>query len=454
MIPYLLAAVGGYLLGDSMKDSQSFAKGGGIKSFMYKVHFKNSSGDFSKETFSAENLKDLKEQIISKFGNTDKVSMVEKFDLKHRRYFIVESTRSNLKNKRFAEGGIMAKGGKAKERYLHIFKLKYPNYNKIYVYDGDESPVLSTTDAMNKLGIQLVSYYGISPTSYKYSGVPSTSDKYKKWYQLKKKDYTDEKAYKKVFEDTEIHQGSQYEDGGETDDDMSIQFIDYKDKTIMFEPHNKEYFTNDIEFKSLADAKKYIDAGSPDPSWQKFVYSQGLMADGGSIVDMSFNDIETEIEYFNPSKESMIVKMEIDFTDKSGMEDYGEREYKFELLVDDEGYSIYKIFNSNGVQVSKEEQNFLESSAIIIQELDNAIEQAREIYSEENYDKYYADGGVIKEYLFNFIGGGYNTVSAKNKREAIKIAKKKYEDNKSKIDEKSFRISTKEDLKRAESMFI
>jgi hypothetical protein len=30
MIPYILAAVGGYLLGDSMKESQTFADGGGI----------------------------------------------------------------------------------------------------------------------------------------------------------------------------------------------------------------------------------------------------------------------------------------------------------------------------------------------------------------------------------------------------------------------------------------
>jgi hypothetical protein len=30
MIPYLLAVVGGYLLGDSMKDSQTFAEGGDI----------------------------------------------------------------------------------------------------------------------------------------------------------------------------------------------------------------------------------------------------------------------------------------------------------------------------------------------------------------------------------------------------------------------------------------
>ena len=30
MIPYLLAAVGGYLLGDSMKESQTFADGGDV----------------------------------------------------------------------------------------------------------------------------------------------------------------------------------------------------------------------------------------------------------------------------------------------------------------------------------------------------------------------------------------------------------------------------------------
>jgi hypothetical protein len=69
----------------------------------------------------------------------------------------------------------------------------------------------------------------------------------------------------------------QKSEGGDIEEDMSVQFIDYKDKTIMFEPHNKEYFTNDIEFKTLAEAKQYIDAGSPDPSWQKFAYSKGLM---------------------------------------------------------------------------------------------------------------------------------------------------------------------------------
>jgi hypothetical protein len=37
MIPYLLAAVGGYLLGDSMKDSQTFSDGGGVRLDLNKV---------------------------------------------------------------------------------------------------------------------------------------------------------------------------------------------------------------------------------------------------------------------------------------------------------------------------------------------------------------------------------------------------------------------------------
>jgi len=42
-------------------------------------------------------------------------------------------------------------------------------------------------------------------------------------------------------------------------EDKPVQFIDYKDRLIMFEPHYKKYYANDIEFKTLAAAKKYID---------------------------------------------------------------------------------------------------------------------------------------------------------------------------------------------------
>ena len=80
----------------------------------------------------------------------------------------------------------------------------------------------------------------------------------------------------KYKRDSIILEQKSYDEGGDIED-MGVQFINYKDKTIMFEPHNKEYFTNDIEFKTLAEAKQYIDAGSPDDSWQKFAYSKGIM---------------------------------------------------------------------------------------------------------------------------------------------------------------------------------
>lgn len=41
-----------------------------------------------------------------------------------------------------------------------------------------------------------------------------------------------------------------------------IQFIEYKGYEIMFEPTYKDYFVNDEQFKSLDDAKKYIDEGA------------------------------------------------------------------------------------------------------------------------------------------------------------------------------------------------
>lgn len=50
-----------------------------------------------------------------------------------------------------------------------------------------------------------------------------------------------------------------------------------------------------------------------------------------------------------------------------------------------------------------------------------------------------------KEYIFNFVGGGWNTTHAKTKRGAIKNASKKYNDKVSQVDVNSFRIWTKAD---------
>jgi hypothetical protein len=95
-----------------------------------------------------------------------------------------------------------------------------------------------------------------------------------------------DKAYKKYPRPYFVELYSvDYADGGETDgeEDMGVQFIDYKDEMIMYEPHYKEYYTNDIQFDSLEKAKKYIDNGSKMTPAQINLYRKGAMANGGSI---------------------------------------------------------------------------------------------------------------------------------------------------------------------------
>lgn len=48
----------------------------------------------------------------------------------------------------------------------------------------------------------------------------------------------------------------------------------------------------------------------------------------------------------------------------------------------------------------------------------------------------------MKEYLYNFVGGGWNSEFATSKRNAIKQAKARWVDNKSLVvDEASFRLN-------------
>jgi hypothetical protein len=58
----------------------------------------------------------------------------------------------------------------------------------------------------------------------------------------------------------------------------------------------------------------------------------------------------------------------------------------------------------------------------------------------------------IKEYTYNFIGGGWNTQSAKTKKQAIALAKKRWGVN-HEINENSFRISSEAEMKNLLSLF-
>ena len=67
-----------------------------------------------------------------------------------------------------------------------------------------------------------------------------------------------------------------FDGGGE------VEFIDYGDSEIMFEPNSKKYYANDMEFDTLKEAKKFIDSGEV-PEHIRDAYSKGLFADGGAI---------------------------------------------------------------------------------------------------------------------------------------------------------------------------
>ena len=59
-----------------------------------------------------------------------------------------------------------------------------------------------------------------------------------------------------------------------------------------------------------------------------------------------------------------------------------------------------------------------------------------------------------KEYLYNFIGGGWNSEFAKTKRGAIAQAKKRWADSEGlDIDVTSFRVSTPSDYQNLMSLF-
>jgi len=61
-----------------------------------------------------------------------------------------------------------------------------------------------------------------------------------------------------------------------------VEFIPYKGEEIMHAMVDDLYYANDVEFKSLKDAKKYIDSGET-PDYIKEAYRRGLMKDGGNI---------------------------------------------------------------------------------------------------------------------------------------------------------------------------
>lgn len=78
------------------------------------------------------------------------------------------------------------------------------------------------------------------------------------------------------------------------------------------------------------------------------------------------------------------------------------------------------------------------------------IEEIRTEFQEEA-DKIKTLLEKKREYIFNFVGGGWNTVMAHYAEEATYLAQIQY--GFEKVDKKSFRASTPEDMKNMLSLF-
>jgi DNA repair protein RadC len=197
--------------------------------------------------------------------------------------------------KHFADGGVMANGGEIE------YRVEY----EVFVDDADDPYTDNRTKTFKDLD------QAIEFAKRVYASVD---------YEIIK----DGEVVEYGYVDTTNKKLSKFADGGETDDDMGVQFIDYKDKMIMYEPHYKEYYTNDIQFDSLEKAKKYIDDGSKMTPAQINLYRRGAMANGGIMEkgerigdkgEVKYGDLVVGNDYFQVKRPDLGIE-KIKITEK------------------------------------------------------------------------------------------------------------------------------------------
>jgi hypothetical protein len=146
--------------------------------------------------------------------------------------------------------------------FLHLYKLTYPDGQyRVESYDGY---YMSPKEAMEKMGISLKGdQYGNPYLSYKYKGVPSSSEQYKQWYHKKDIDYSNTEAWDEVFGTNE--KGKKMADGGMAKGGMALsndeimQNIEFEDDTDRkFGRYNFSFDTIDSEGAAILDYDGYI----------------------------------------------------------------------------------------------------------------------------------------------------------------------------------------------------
>jgi hypothetical protein len=86
-----------------------------------------------------------------------------------------------------------------------------------------------------------------------------------------------------------------YEDGG-------VVFINYKENEIMYEPIDKKYWANDMEFDTIEEAQNFLDSGEI-PEHIRMAYQKGLFSNGGEVRKkesvLNFDDYQSTNDILN-----------------------------------------------------------------------------------------------------------------------------------------------------------
>ena len=93
------------------------------------------------------------------------------------------------------------------------------------------------------------------------------------------RNWTNDHKHHNKAQDYEIsmNKRKRFDNGG------GVEFIEYGNSEIMYEPHYKKYYANEMEFDTLEQAKKFIDSGEV-PYFIKDAYSKGLFSGGGKTT--------------------------------------------------------------------------------------------------------------------------------------------------------------------------
>jgi len=262
MIPYLLAAVGGYLIGDSMKDSQTFADGGmaGVGNY---VKIKNYP-TFETEEQAKKFIKQTK-PILRKELREGKVVLV----YNGKEYFLADVKREI----KFADGGMMAKGKKLDWRVGKGFPVYYYGYNNKTIYATQENNLTQPSKKIIDLGL-------VFPIKAKnFIGENERAE-----FMVEMRLIFPELDIVEIIE--ALHYDKKMADGGITGQDGKP--LKVGDLVSVDSKRKQQYRVKEINGKDnikvvYYDGSEYV---TPASDLKQFVWVSDRMADGGKTDDL------------------------------------------------------------------------------------------------------------------------------------------------------------------------